>query len=427
MTDDSMQEAALEKKTAEKFRSLLASHILPLLHGSTLSGPYSSKRRVSHMVSSSGKARLKVYLSEESRIYFALQSHTPYSAQEKEFIEKIILKFREMRVLENKFYHLVGRASVELAIAEFINPEYAETIYKVIQIYNQWSTQTYEGERISHSIAIDFKRKGEQKSRLMDFINADFVKILGSRPQTVLTIDNEGYILDLESVAPPEEGEDEMESLLAPLCVAGPALWSNQPDRALVHLTSKGEILLFKGGKAMFAKRRAQWRSFPHSMLTGELANDNLDPMQALINRSIYLTAIDVAFEHKGACIGVLDEKPTKYKEGLGRIRSEYLFQAKKANPVARLLATLVGGRKFYELPRQIRQELCAIDGAVILNHQGEILTAGAILKTRGNAGRGGGRTAAATALGETGSGIKISNDGYIEIYSGNKPPMVFL
>ncbi len=427
MVNDAKQEVGLEKQLAERFRNLLSSHILPLLHGSSLSGPYSGKRRVSHMVSSAGKNRLKIYLSEESRLYFALQSHTPYSSQEKDFIEKIILKFRELRVLESKFYYMVGRACVELAISEFINFEHAETIYRVIQIYNQWSTQTYEGERISHSVGIDFNRKGEQKSNLVDFINSDFVKILGARPQTVLTVDSHGYILNLETVSLPEGGEDKFERLLAPLCVTGPALWSSEPGRALVHLTAKGEILLFKDGMAMFAKRRAQWRSFPHGLIINEYNHENVDQIESNISRAIYLTAIDVAFEHKGACIGVLAENPNKYKEGLGRIRSEYLFQAKKASPATRLISTLVAGKKFYELPRQIRLELCSIDGAVILNHAGEILTVGAILKTKGNAGRGGGRTAAATALAKTGTGMKISNDGYIEIYSGNKPPMGFL
>ena len=84
-------------------------------------------------------------------------------------------------------------------------------------------------------------------------------------------------------------------------------------------------------------------------------------------------------------------------------------------------------GKKFYEIPRRIRVELCAIDGAVLLDSEGEVLTVGAILKTKGNAANGGGRTAAAQALAKSGTGIKISHDGYIEIYKGSKPSLAFL
>ena len=86
-----------------------------------------------------------------------------------------------------------------------------------------------------------------------------------------------------------------------------------------------------------------------------------------------------------------------------------------------------MAGRKFYEIPRRIRAELCAIDGAVLLDSEGEVLTVGAILKTKGNASNGGGRTAAAQTLAKSGTGIKISHDGYIEIYKGAKPSLAFL
>lgn len=53
-------------------------------------------------------------------------------------------------------------------------------------------------------------------------------------------------------------------------------------------------------------------------------------------------------------------------------------------------------------------------------------MTAGAIVKTDGNLATGGGRSAAARALAQQGFGIKISSDGYIEIYEGENPPVYF-
>lgn len=425
---DKRMQTRTEKENAEIFRELLSSNILPLLHSTTLTGPFSNQRRSTQLVSFSKKHLLKVYLSEESKLYFSLQRATPYSQQEKDFVEKVILKFREYGILSHTFYHLIGRASVELVIAEFISPQYGEIIYKVIQLYNQWSTHTYEGSRISHTIGIYLDKQAENNNNIVKFRDYDFLKTLGARPSTILAIDCQGDILGIEAIALPEADLKRIEGVFAPICVAGPALWSEAPDRAVVHLTAQGELLLFRGGMAMFAKRRSQWRSFPHSLIMDEIDQDNnIAQTEKNIRRSVYLTAIDVAFEHHGACIGILDPNPKKCKEGLGRIRSEYLFDSKKTNATTLLLATLVKGRKFFEIPRQIRAELCSIDGAVLLGPEGDVLTVGAILKTKGNASHGGGRTAATNAMAQSGMGIKISNDGYIEIHTGKKAPVGFL
>lgn len=417
-----------EQETAEAFYDLLSSHILPLLHSTSLAGPFSNQRRSSQLVSFSNKNRLKVYLSEESKLYFSLQSATPYSQQEKDFVERVLFKFREYGVLSQVFFHLLGRASVELAIAEFISPQYGNIIYKIIQIYNQWSTQTYEGSRISHSIGIHFDKQAGNNNNIVNFGNSDFLKTLGARPSTILTVDCQGDILGLEIIDSPKGGLKKIEDMFAPICVSGPALWSEAPNRAVVHLTGQGELLLFRGGMVLFAKRRAHWRSFPHSLIMEEINQDhNIDETERNIRRAVYLTAIDVAFEHKGGCLGILEPHAKKIKEGLGRIRPEYLFDSRKANPTTRLLGLMINERKFFEIPRHIRAELCSIDGAVILSPEGQVLTVGAILKTKGNAAQGGGRTAATIAMAKSGMGIKISNDGYIEIHSGKKAPVGFL
>lgn len=79
-------------------------------------------------------------------------------------------------------------------------------------------------------------------------------------------------------------------------------------------------------------------------------------------------------------------------------------------------MAKVVNGRKFHKLDRTLRQELVAIDGATVINHEGEVLAVGAIPMIDGGS-TGGGRTAAAKTLGRFGLGIKISQDGGITAY----------
>jgi hypothetical protein len=56
------------------------------------------------------------------------------------------------------------------------------------------------------------------------------------------------------------------------------------------------------------------------------------------------------------------------------------------------------------------------MDGATILDYQGHILAAGAIVKVKAGS-EGGGRLAASKGLSKYGLGIKISSDGAIRAF----------
>jgi hypothetical protein len=86
----------------------------------------------------------------------------------------------------------------------------------------------------------------------------------------------------------------------------------------------------------------------------------------------------------------------------------------KRVSPKARLIRRIVGNSKFQQLDRRLRQELLAIDGATIIDHEGVVLAVGAILQIEGGSS-GGGRLAAAIALSKYGTGIKVSQDGGIK------------
>jgi len=71
----------------------------------------------------------------------------------------------------------------------------------------------------------------------------------------------------------------------------------------------------------------------------------------------------------------------------------------------------------FSKIYRKLRAELIGLDGACIINKQGEIKSFGAIVKSAAGSS-GGGRGAAAKRLSTYGGfAIKISTDGYIEVY----------
>ena len=96
----------------------------------------------------------------------------------------------------------------------------------------------------------------------------------------MLTVDAKGFILGLETVVLPRGDIETVNETFAPICMIGQALWGDTPEKAIVHLTANGEILLFKDSIVVFAKRRAHWCSFPHSLLMNEVIMNNLSPTE---------------------------------------------------------------------------------------------------------------------------------------------------
>jgi len=91
----------------------------------------------------------------------------------------------------------------------------------------------------------------------------------------------------------------------------------------------------------------------------------------------------------------------------------------------SRALDLLIAGRTFPELDRRLRLELLTIDGALVLDHRGKVLAAGAIIKIPGGS-TGGGRLAAARVLASLGLGIKVSQDGSVVCFHGQHDEPVF-
>ena len=83
------------------------------------------------------------------------------------------------------------------------------------------------------------------------------------------------------------------------------------------------------------------------------------------------------------------------------------------------IIQKLIGDNKYFgNINRKLRNELVGLDGATIIQKDGQIVAFGAIIQSE-KGSSGGGRGAAAKTLSKyKGLSIKISTDGYIEVYS---------
>lgn len=286
-------------------------------------------------------------------------------------------------------------------------------LYDHIKEMECWASQTYENMKICFGIGINCRITSDGP-KLSEFYQDDMLKVLTSGITTLIICDKYGNINSfLTDTGNRCNDATEAESLCAFNWIQS---WSS--EKIAIILTSRSDILIFSNGKFEFVQRRSKWHKINLDGLTHWM-NEN-QRYDSSLKKAIAETCLDVSFRHTGACLGIIDE-----------INLEYLVYdediiAKSKKPRIDFFKKIIGNKKFQELPREIRQELAAIDGALVLKKDGTILSIGAILKIthlpQDNRTTGG-RSVAAQQLACYGFGIKISADGSITAWRNKKIP----
>ena len=242
----------------------------------------------------------------------------------------------------------------------------------------------------------------------------DFGAVLTNSFDTMLVSDYSGQLLAYAAMASPAQPPP-----LAPVRLGAVAQWSAEhPDRLALVLNRANELLVLRHGALVFAHRAGRWFFLAPEAIVQQMGG----PRDLELKRAVYASCLDASFAGTGACIGILNADATARLKEIAPEPADHLLPQRpgKAPPLpqssakVRLLQRAIDGRPFQALDRRLRQEILAIDGATILDHTGQLLAAGAILKVPGGS-TGGGRRAAAVALAAFGVGLKVSADGGIE------------
>jgi hypothetical protein len=389
-------------------REISEKYLLPFFSGATVENSISSTQsdRVTAFLDPQTIA-FKVHKSDRYRLLFR---------RDQPFAQKADTA-REARVIE-AFVSLLGRMSSELqgplkedllstfqrrVVAEAsTEPGESDNLLKLIDQMALWASRLYEGAPITSAIAIDPGVQGVKSLPLSSIASEDFFAVLSNGMDSMLTLSRHlnltGHIV-LDS-SPSDSG-------FCPWRYTAIAKWTSMGrGRIAVVLNRLGEILILRDGQLLFARRGGNWHFLTHTPVLRQMAV----PKAEGIRQAIYETALDASFARTGACIGVIASGRGHLAEDV--IAEPDLLETLQSNK-SKALAKIIGGRKFQELDRTLRQELVAIDGATVLNHRGEIVSVGAILKLRGGSTNGG-RTAAAKQLANLGMGVKVSQDGGI-------------
>lgn len=361
-----------------------------------------------------GPHAIKLAPDSESDDRLVIERTPPFADEERRLCEIFVDEFRAISNLSDMHYGELERGLAGRLAARFLSADHPSAILGIIHLLSNWASQTYEGAPVTAALGFDPAHEGAGEA-LSEFEGQDFVKVLSNGFDTLIVVNALGGVVRHEQLDDPRG----VMPRFAPYRLGAIADWTTRGDRRTAFvLNRRSEILAITGGRLLFAKRSGRWNHFLHETLLSKFN----PPGDIELRTTLYESCLDVSFARTGGCLAVV-RGGTSDEELVQSVAHRDVIELRET-PKARLLGDVIGSRTFQDLDRRLRQELLAIDGACVLRHTGQFVTAGAIVEVPSGS-TSGGRLAAAMALSHLGLGIKISEDGEIRGFANGKQRFV--
>lgn len=389
----------------QRLKGILARHIVPMFPGSELSEGREQRAWKKRTAFLRNGCNMVIRPSEEAQEHFVLTRSQAFDQSDADFVEAFIGELSELEPIEESplLDDLINPV-LRRTVAERVSPRGANVVAEVIAQFEKWAQETYEGRKIAAAIGVDSKDLTQGQVDLLEVFAEPFGTVLANGLESFIKAGQTGQIIGYE---PMRQVAGEA-NLLAPIRFGRLAEWSNCSKVGL-GLTRNGEVLVFTGGALLFAKRRGTWRHFTHQAIIKRVGLWNcFDPE---LCRAVYETCLDVSFAKTGGGVALIQRTKANALNAANLVSPK--DRRGSATVKGRCLSAIING-PFQSLDRRLRQDIVALDGATILDHQGHVVAAGAIVKVEAGSDEGGGRLAAARRLSEFGCAIKVSSDGGI-------------
>jgi len=398
--------------TPEDLRALAKEHLVPFFSGAALQPDVNLSNAWAKTVAFTDPCTIEFKLNRADPYRLTVRRSQPFakdsssSVTEKQLVTAFTDVVREMEPGLSAPYRADLLATLDRrVVAKAVSVGFDENV--ILDALDQllfWAGRLYEGRPISAAIGFDANlTPSVSPVSLKDVWRADFCSVLTNGFDTMLVCDRGGSITAHQSLE-----QNAAAVTFSPFRYAPIAAWAVAGRLAFV-LNRLGEILVFKDEKLLFARRAGVWHFITHSSVLTQLGVPN----NQQVRRAVYESCLDASFARTGACVGIVNSTNAASWQTLATSRADHLAAD---SPKALALAAMIKQRKWYELDRRLRQELLAIDGATLLDHNGDLLAVGAILRVPGGS-TGGGRLAAAKELSALGLGVKVSQDGGIRAF----------
>jgi hypothetical protein len=381
-----------------EFRSLLTDYLVPMFAGTL--GERAASKQSHGLVSYDGPCALLLKPSKSDLYRIELQRSQPFAPEEKNLVEFFVKELESITKVGSDHLRDLMASIPRRVISRLLaggDEKRRTTLERAIQKLEALASETYEGRPVVVALGLGQSDTPGPIS-LDELWREDFSKVLSNGFDSMYVCDSDGRVFDLEYLVGPNDVG------FAPHRLGSIAEWCSDDVKTAIVLNRNGEVLVFKDKKLQFAKRRGAWRHYAHDSVVQRIRYGN-----PALRRAVYESCLDVSFARSGGCIAIVS---TSKGSGVKDVLDDKDWISKRQQVRTKLLAEAID-QKFHKLDRRFRQELLSMDGATILSHTGEVLTAGSIISVPGGSS-GGGRRAAAMALSDLGVAIKISADGPI-------------
>ena len=359
-----------------------------------------------------------------SQVFLNTSTFTPQKSGKK-------IKFSDAQIQNNQLY------AVQKGLCNWILGRENASVEKLFDILNKWSVKTYEGKKVTFGFIINpnvVSCFDNVFGDWLDYLQEDFSATLTDSIHSVIELDKNCNFNNYLSLTENNIINSLSINNFLPIRFCGIVQNYVKDNKIGVFLLTSGDIILSKNQRICFVKRNLCWLNFSYESFVNSCS---MFVSQYLINdklvENIYASMLDVSFSHTGGIIAVVtdikeltngsnsildacDDLTNNYT--LEKLSEKLLNKEEKTKRLLKrkILNTLSRKKQFIDIDRKLRSELISMDGACIIDTKGQVCAFGAIIQNdKGSSG--GGRGAAAKKLSKYGMAIKISTDGYIEIY----------
>jgi hypothetical protein len=236
--------------------------------------------------------------------------------------------------------------------------------------------------------------------------------------QTIALVDRTGHFAELVDI---QEWAQPYSDLPLPVPVAARYDWHSRATLCGGHvclvLTPNGEMKVFGDGVQLFRFMDGKWR------LTDGQHNYQIWAEafgHAALAERIFRVALNLAEDRRGALLVVLNDAGLAHRIIAPNDMLDHESTANGIPTSKSQLHYLLRGKRLTDLPPSVLENVARIDGAVVMDADGRLLTFGAILRHHSGSDLAaeGGRTTAAITTSMLANVLKVSEDGLISYYS---------
>jgi hypothetical protein len=383
---------------------------------------------------------------------FQHASPSPFLPEERRLIEIILssLDLRFRGLFDPDVTHRLERfnyALEDVILTEYLDPPDPFRVPAALESLRVAALSTYENRRVSMGALLlgtpyDPLTPGTANPEGAPRFNARLTAIKGFHRlcdgvRTDFLVDRQGdlmRVVDIERWAERVQGR-EPPKVPCPRPYVSHAKATVAGDHICLVLTPSQEIKVFAGGALAFAFSDARWRLLDIPTKFGAWCQGVGQACPRGLALKIFQAALNLSEDRRGALFVVLRNPAISIPQLIAppdRIIEEVVADdpndPDNLSPrlAKRALHHAVRGQSLIDLDPTVLEAVAGIDGAVVTDLDGRLLTFGAILRLGPDAMKipraiEGARTLAALAASYHGPVLKVSEDGFLTMYLGGR------